>query len=225
MTYALQIGVEAGRSRPLERPFLKPTALLLSAVAVIAAAGSALRAQELAPYLEAANHGPLLAYASVPPPPALAHMALIAPDLGCLRSEENLSHQSSSSSRQAPPAGTQAPSTSSPTGNDVGSSTSGGLSLSSPPSTELTTPETSVHLAYDNVQAIFKSGAGKSELVDDGFVIVRAKMSSRFAYQGSTKVETGFGQYLGPDTIARWRTNGAGVEDPDYLYVKFNVRF
>src|SRR6266403_1814250 len=87
-------------------------------------------------------------------------------------------------------------------------------SLWSAHSRDLGASEAPVHLAYDRVQAIFYTAAVSSSSTDDALVVVRCKVPSRFAYHAWAKLETGYGQYLGPDTIGRWRTNGAGVEDP-----------
>jgi hypothetical protein len=157
---------------------------------LIGLAGSALQAQELAPYLEAADHGPLLASVSLPS------------DVG----RDPLSACDEAPQRSTSPAPLQAP-----------------VSLwSAPP--DLIITDSPLNLTYDRVQAILHSSDIKS-MDDDDLVLVRTRVPSRFAYQSWAKLETGYGQYLGPDTVGRWRTNGVGIEDPDYLYLKLNLRF
>ena len=158
---------------------------------LMALAGSAVRAQESASYLEAADHGPLLAYASLPSGASISLLdRAVQPDLALARAKDE------------PP-----------------------VSLWTAPVPDLAISDAPLHLDDDHFRAIFHSSATASILDDDDLVIARAQLPSRFAYHSMARLETGYGQYLGPDTVGRWRTNGAGLEELDYLYVKLNFRF
>src|SRR5260370_41243976 len=100
------------------------------------------------------------------------------------------------------------------------------LSLSPAPNPSLPSLDEPVQIAYGRrVQAIFRSSAQKSS-VDDDLVLYRTKVPTRFTYESWAKIETGYGQYLaGEDKIGRWRTSGAGIEDPDWVYLKLSFKF
>jgi hypothetical protein len=57
------------------------------------------------------------------------------------------------------------------------------------------------------------------------FVLLRKKMPSRYAYDSWANVKTGYGRFFPDEAIARSRTSGVGVEDPDWIYIKMTFRF
>ena len=60
---------------------------------------------------------------------------------------------------------------------------------------------------------------------DMALQFLHKKMPSRFAYDSWTGVETGYGQFLADNALGRSRTSGAGVQDPDWLYLKMSFKF
>src|SRR5258705_134344 len=48
---------------------------------------------------------------------------------------------------------------------------------------------------------------------------------SRYGYDSWPNVQTGFGLFFPDEAIARCRTSGVGVEDPDWFYVKMTFKF
>ena len=48
---------------------------------------------------------------------------------------------------------------------------------------------------------------------------------TRYSYHGRAGLGTGYGQFLSTGTLGRSRTNGVGVQDADFLYLKISVRF
>jgi hypothetical protein len=60
---------------------------------------------------------------------------------------------------------------------------------------------------------------------DSSVLLFRTRIPSRHTYPVWAGLGTGYGRIFAPDTFGRTRTNGAGVVDPDWLYVKMNLRF
>ncbi len=60
---------------------------------------------------------------------------------------------------------------------------------------------------------------------DMGIQFLHKKMPSRFAYDSWTGVEASYGQFLADDALGRSRTSGAGVQDPDWFYLKMSFKF
>jgi hypothetical protein len=56
-------------------------------------------------------------------------------------------------------------------------------------------------------------------------MLLRTRMPSRHAYDSWAGVQTGYGQFFPDDKIGRLRTSGAGLQDPDWLFVKLSFRF
>jgi len=69
------------------------------------------------------------------------------------------------------------------------------------------------------------SGQRKRPDADMGFQFLHKKVPSRFAYDSWTGVETGYGQFLADNALGRSRTSGAGVQDPDWFYLKMSFKF
>jgi hypothetical protein len=98
------------------------------------------------------------------------------------------------------------------------------LSLSSQPRPVSQQP---FHLIQTcRLTSLFKKVEGEQDLEDDSSItLFRKTMPSRYAYHSWAGFRTGWGQYFSADTFGRSRTNGAGIDDPDFLYVKMSVRF
>lgn len=60
---------------------------------------------------------------------------------------------------------------------------------------------------------------------EPSILLFRKPVASRFSSHGWTGLRTGFGRYFRDDPIGRSRTNGAGIEEPDCLYLKMSLRF
>ena len=57
----------------------------------------------------------------------------------------------------------------------------------------------------------------------NSLVLFRQKLPSRYNYDRWAKVNSGYGQFFrGADPIGRSRTNGVGVQDEGWLYVKMS---
>jgi hypothetical protein len=69
--------------------------------------------------------------------------------------------------------------------------------------------------------ALFKPRGSESE----AFVLLRKKIPSRYAYESWAKVKPGFGQFFPDDVVARSRTSGVGIQDPEWVYIKMSLRF
>jgi hypothetical protein len=80
-----------------------------------------------------------------------------------------------------------------------------------------------------HLSSLFQKVASEEDLESDSSVtLFRRPVASRFAYHSWAGFRTGYGPCLSTiamDTFARSRTNGAGVQDPDFLYIKWSVRF
>ncbi len=72
-------------------------------------------------------------------------------------------------------------------------------------------------------EALFKSNP--RDVANEAFVLLRKRIPSRFAYDSWAKVKPGFGQFFPDDVVARSRTSGVGIQDPDWLYIKMSLRF
>ena len=55
--------------------------------------------------------------------------------------------------------------------------------------------------------------------------LMQTRMRSRFDYEAWTEVNAGYGQFFPDDKIGRCRTGGAGLEEPDWVYVKLTFSF
>lgn len=62
-------------------------------------------------------------------------------------------------------------------------------------------------------------------LESEALLLVHKRIPSRYAYDCWANLRTGYGSFLAEDTIGRSRTNGAGVQDPDFLYIKMSFKF
>ena len=60
---------------------------------------------------------------------------------------------------------------------------------------------------------------------DSSVMLLSKKMKSRHAYKSRAGLYSGYGQFFPGDTIARTGTCGAGIDDPDWFYVKVSVQF
>jgi len=60
---------------------------------------------------------------------------------------------------------------------------------------------------------------------DRSVTLFRKLRPSRYAYQAWADVGTGFGQIFSAETFGRSRTNGVGVQDTDWFYLKMSFKF
>jgi hypothetical protein len=61
--------------------------------------------------------------------------------------------------------------------------------------------------------------------VERSLELMHVKMRSHYAYDGFANLQTGYGSFFPDDSIGRSRTNGAGLVDTDWFYLKMNFRF
>jgi hypothetical protein len=62
-------------------------------------------------------------------------------------------------------------------------------------------------------------------LVERSLQLMQVKMHSHYAYDGMANLQTGFGSFFPDDSIGRSRTNGAGLVDTDWFYLKMSFKF
>jgi len=60
---------------------------------------------------------------------------------------------------------------------------------------------------------------------DSSIILFRKPMSAHYAYHRWAGFRTGYGQYFASDSFGRSRTNGVGLHEPDFFYLKMSVRF
>ena len=60
---------------------------------------------------------------------------------------------------------------------------------------------------------------------DSTFALLRRSMPARHNYSTYAKVQTGIGQFFPGDTVGLSRINGAGIDEPRYLYVQLCFKF
>jgi len=97
----------------------------------------------------------------------------------------------------------------------------------------LNPPDLGIEASMENLSLLderqldnfLKTSARGSRFGTDEFVLLRKKMPSRYAYDSWADLNTGFGRFFPDEAIARCRTSGVGVEDPDWIYVKMTFRF
>ena len=56
-------------------------------------------------------------------------------------------------------------------------------------------------------------------------MLFRKQLPSRFSYHSWAGLGTGYGQFLSTNALGRSRTNGAGIQEPDWFYLKMSVMF
>jgi len=77
-----------------------------------------------------------------------------------------------------------------------------------------------------HLSSFFKKVNGEDDLeADSSVTLFRKSMPSRFSYHSWAGLRTGWGQYFSAETFGRSRTNGVGLNEPDFIYVKMSVRF
>src|SRR5436190_23297154 len=77
-----------------------------------------------------------------------------------------------------------------------------------------------------HLSSLFKKVNGEDDLeADSSVTLFRKSMPSRFSYHSWAGLRTGWGQYFSAETFGRSRTNGVGLDEPDFIYVKMSVRF
>jgi len=72
---------------------------------------------------------------------------------------------------------------------------------------------------------MLRAAVERNSTSEDDFVLMHRKMHSHYAYDCWADLQGGYGQFSTDDKLGRSRINGAGVEDPDCLYVKMSFRF
>ena len=76
------------------------------------------------------------------------------------------------------------------------------------------------------LKSILQKPVAQGELgPDNSIMLFRKQMPSRHSYHAWAGLGTGFGQFFAGDTFGRSRTNGVGIEDPRWLYLKMSLRF
>jgi len=76
------------------------------------------------------------------------------------------------------------------------------------------------------LNSIFQKASSGSELEHDSSILLfRKQMPSRYSYRGYAGLHTGYGQFFHGDNFGRSRTNGVGINDPDWLYLKMSFKF
>ncbi len=76
---------------------------------------------------------------------------------------------------------------------------------------------------------LFHAGLGEGdETAGSGpqeFTLLRGHLPRHRLCPAVTGLNGGYGQFFDDDTIGRFRTAGAGLQDPDWLFVKFTLFF
>lgn len=79
------------------------------------------------------------------------------------------------------------------------------------------------------VAARIESGSVKLRPVATGKApsmgLYRKRLPSRYRSGAWLDVQSGYGDVLVEDRVGRARANGAGIQDPDYLYLRVRFRF
>jgi hypothetical protein len=75
------------------------------------------------------------------------------------------------------------------------------------------------------LETLLKPSPNEGRFASHEFFLLRKKMPSRYAYDSWANVKTGYGRFFPDEAIARSRTSGVGVEDPDWIYIKMTFRF
>lgn len=60
---------------------------------------------------------------------------------------------------------------------------------------------------------------------DHSIMFFRTRVPSRYSYESWAGVKTGYGELFHGDYLGRSRTNGAGIQDQDWFYLKLSFRF
>jgi hypothetical protein len=74
-------------------------------------------------------------------------------------------------------------------------------------------------------KSIFHKPAESELSHDRSIMLFRKQMPSRYSYHAWAGLRTGYGQFLPDDTVGRSRTNGVGIQDPSWLYLKMSLKF
>ena len=82
-----------------------------------------------------------------------------------------------------------------------------------------------LHLTDDWLKSIFQKPAASELGHDRSIMLFRKQMPSRYSYHAWAGLRTGYGQFLPDDTVGRSRTNGVGIQDPSWLYLKMSLKF
>lgn len=99
------------------------------------------------------------------------------------------------------------------------------LSLAEPPSG---LPSGGLFRLADRLHltAIIENALSEIDLeADSSIMLFRKPMSAHYAYHRWAGFRTGYGQYFTSDSFGRSRTNGVGLHEPDFFYLKMSVRF
>ena len=94
-------------------------------------------------------------------------------------------------------------------------------------------PENPIDVALENFSLIdnrelddfLKAVPHQTHFGAEEVVLFRRKMPSRYAYDSWANFNTGYGRVFHDEVIGRTRSNGAGVEDPDWVYIKVTFKF
>jgi hypothetical protein len=62
-------------------------------------------------------------------------------------------------------------------------------------------------------------------LVERSLQLIHVKTHTHYAYDGWANLQTGYGSFFPDDSIGRSRTNGAGLVDTDWFYLKMSFKF
>ncbi len=61
--------------------------------------------------------------------------------------------------------------------------------------------------------------------LDSEFVLLQTRMRSRYAYDSRAAVQAGYGQFFPVEKLGRSRISGAGIREPDWLYLRLSFSF
>jgi len=60
---------------------------------------------------------------------------------------------------------------------------------------------------------------------DNSLLLFCKRLPSRYSYRSWAGFRTGFGQFFPNDYLGRGRTNGVGIQENDWLYLKVSFKF
>lgn len=76
-----------------------------------------------------------------------------------------------------------------------------------------------------NCEIVARAVPRRQILVERSLQLMHVKMRSHYTYDGWANLQTGYGSFFPDDSIGRSRTNGAGLVDTDWFYLKMNFKF
>ena len=95
-------------------------------------------------------------------------------------------------------------------------------------------PETSNNHPWERFQlvqnwqfdSIFQSHSGETPVDDESpLMLFRKQLSTHYSYHKWAGLGTGYGQFLSTNALGRSRTNGVGIQEQDWFYLKMSFKF